>query len=278
MIASLQITALIENHSLRSDLFAEHGLSLWVQADGFSFLFDVGQSGAFIANARVLGIPLEKADAIVLSHGHYDHTGGLAFLAGDGGPGRICLHPAAVLPRYRRNESSPHKFVGMPAASAAFVDRRGSHVIWTSAATWLSGGIGITGTIRRTIDFEDAGNPFFLDLECATPDLIPDDQAVWVETEKGIVVLCGCAHAGVVNTLEQVRRETGNGLIHAVVGGLHLRGAGRDRIVRTVEALNRFGVRRLAAGHCTGEEAQACFAECFEGVLEPLSAGSVWDL
>jgi len=272
---SVAITVLVENRSSRRDLKTEHGLSLWIEADTLRILFDTGRTGAFLANAERSGVPASSADAVVLSHGHYDHSGGPAFWPEPTEPKRVYLHPAALLPRYSRQEHLPHRTIGMPAASKAFLDRLGPRVTWTSAATPVSGRIGITGAIRRRNDFEDVGGPLFLDPECTKPDTIPDDQALWIETKRGIVVVLGCAHAGVVNTLDQIREHLGERRFRAVIGGLHLRRAGRHRIARTVQALNDYGVGLLAVGHCTG---QAFPGGQYDGKAEQLLGGTVLHL
>ena len=109
MEPSVRITVLVENRSSRNDLKVEHGLSLWIEADGLRILFDTGQSGVFFTNAERLGVPVSSADTVVLSHGHYDHSGGLAFWPEATELKRLCLHPTAILPRYSRQEQPPHK-------------------------------------------------------------------------------------------------------------------------------------------------------------------------
>jgi len=278
MTPSVRITVLVEDLSSRGDLIAEHGLSLWVEADGVRLLFDTGQSGAFLANARALGIATERPNALVLSHGHYDHTGGLAFLSGDLQPARLYLHPDAVVPRYSRRSSASPKLIGMPSASAAAINRMGGRVVWTNEPTRISDRMGVTGLIPRNTTYEDPGGPFFLDPECPKPDRIPDDQALWIETPDGPVVVLGCAHAGVVNTLDYLAALLGATHFRAVVGGMHLLHANEERLHKTVGALKRYGVEVLAPCHCTGAAAMGRFEQVFSSEIVRLDAGATLNL
>lgn len=114
---------------------------------------------------------------------------------------------------------------------------------------------------------------FFLDPDCQIPDVLKDDQALWFNTQKGIVVLLGCAHAGVVNTVEYVAELTGAFNIHAVIGGMHLGSANQDRLRFTVSALQRYEVQVVAPCHCTGQTAMAYLAEHTGQVYRSCSMG-----
>ncbi|HOX39695.1 MAG TPA: MBL fold metallo-hydrolase [Candidatus Brocadiia bacterium] len=274
MSNSLRITVLIENKSSGPGLKAEHGLSMWVETGGFRFLFDTGQSSAFISNAAQLGIKVADADAVAISHGHYDHTGGLGALLKAFKPPAFHLHPNARRERYIRMGDPPHKSIGMPSHSLEEIGRVGIKAQWTTAPTRLTEKIGLTGPVPRLTDFEDVGGPFFMDAACGIPDDICDDQAAWVETEDGIVVLLGCAHSGVVNTLDYVSGILGERRIKAVIGGMHLLLADERRLRETISALRRYKVGLLAPCHCTGDHAIAYIREHFAGEVLQLGGGS----
>jgi 7,8-dihydropterin-6-yl-methyl-4-(beta-D-ribofuranosyl)aminobenzene 5'-phosphate synthase len=112
-----------------------------------------------------------------------------------------------------------------------------------------------TGPVPRVTDFEDTGGPFFLDAACQVPDPLLDDQALYFESPKGTVVLLGCAHSGVINTLRYIRQLTGGRPVHAVMGGMHLVSASEQRLNRTIHELREMGIRHLGPAHCTGRTA-----------------------
>lgn len=274
MTQPITITVLVENSSSRRDLEAEHGLSLWIEADGLRILFDTGQSAAFLANAGRLGVPLSDVDALVLSHGHYDHSGGLAVVRPDFEPSRVYLHPSAVLPKYRQCDRPPHKYIGMPPASAAVIERMRDRVTWTNAPTRISERVFVTGAIPRTSGFEDVGGPFFEEPECSKPDLMSDDQSLWIDTPEGLVICAGCCHAGLVNTLDYIRKVSGKSAVRAIIGGFHLVNASPDRLERTVEAVRQAEPGVIAACHCTGESAVDALKAAFGARMSLCSGGT----
>lgn len=255
MIRRWEMTVLVENKAGGSGLLAEHGLALWVEADGRNILFDTGQGLALTSNAGVLGIDLSKTDAVVLSHGHYDHTGGIGKVLDRLGGAALYVHPSAFDAKFGRWAGGTGSYIGSPIRSIDQIRPHVSEVVLTTGPTELADGIHVTGEIPRRNDFEDTGGPFFLDESCTKPDPLLDDQALYIESAKGVVVLLGCAHAGLVNTLEYVFELTGGKRIEAVLGGFHLVGASDERIARSIESLRRYDVQRIAPVHCTGWEA-----------------------
>ena len=165
MIKRLRVTVLADNCVAARDLLAEHGLSMLIEADGRRILFDTGQGKVLRANADALGISLSPLDAVVLSHGHDDHTGGLAGLLREVSPSAIFLHPAAVQPKYAKSENPPHRSIGMPESSRQALDAVQDRIVWTRSATEVVPGVWCTGEIPRLPVNGQTATGFFLDAD-----------------------------------------------------------------------------------------------------------------
>lgn len=269
------ITVLVEDTVGRRGLLAEHGLAFWIELGGKRVLFDTGQGMVLGDNARRLGIRLEEADAIVLSHGHYDHTGGLGDVLRLARGAPVYAHPAAGKPKYARNPDGTGRDIGMPDRDEA---RDQAAFVWVEGPIEVFEGLMLTGPVPRATDFEDTGGAFFKDSACTEPDDLADDQAAFVETGNGTCVILGCAHAGIINTLHYVRTLTGNRSIHTVVGGMHLLNASPFRMSRTVDELRRLELQRLLPCHCTGLAATARLWSEFPYGCAACPVGTVLDL
>ncbi|MBN2508353.1 MAG: MBL fold metallo-hydrolase [Verrucomicrobia bacterium] len=272
--ATLFLTTLVENTAHGRGLQGEHGLSFHLHSGGRSLVFDTGQSALLLKNADTLGVDLSGLDAIVLSHGHYDHTGGLPAVRDRAPRARLYLHPAALEPKFAGNPDGTSRPVGMEDAALQVVRQAGDSVVWTTQPTEILDGIFVTGEIPRQTAYEDTGGPFYLDAACRRADPLVDDQALFFDTKDGLVVVLGCAHAGVVNTLLHVQHVAPNRPIAVVVGGFHLLAAGEERMTETVAALGRWNLRRLAAGHCTGTAAVVRLWSAFPGRCASCAVGT----
>ncbi|MCP4600414.1 MAG: MBL fold metallo-hydrolase [Proteobacteria bacterium] len=252
---SVNITVLAEEMAHGLDLIAEHSWAVWIETNSRHVLFDVGQGAETALNARTLNIDLRKCDTIVLSHGHYDHTGGLVKALSMAPDSKIYAHPIAFEKKYALNNDGTSRYNGMPRLCREVLGSNPRALIKTLNPTDLGSGLWVTGEIPRKTKFEDAGGAYFVDPQCSKPDPIRDDQALFFESSHGLVVILGCAHAGAINTIEYVCKLADSNKIHAVLGGMHLIHASDDRVQSTIESLEYINPDFLGLSHCTGVEA-----------------------
>jgi len=279
MTPFMRLTILVENTALERRSLGEHGLAFWIEAGPKRVLFDTGQTPqVLVHNAERFGIDLAATDAVVLSHGHDDHTGGLEEVLRRTGDVPLFLHPGALTRRFSRKKDGSVHDIGAPhPLDEAFLGACTSSLVWTQEAAAVTHGLRVTGQVPRRTDFEDTGGDFYLDRGCAEVDPILDDQAIFFDTAEGTVVLLGCGHSGVVNTLYYVRELTGGRPVHAVIGGMHLNAASDARLDSTVEALRELEVGIIAPLHCTGPRAQARLALEFPDQWKPCHVGSSFE-
>lgn len=250
--AKLKITILVDNQA-GDDLTPEHGFSLWIDTGAVRIVFDTGQGPALAANAAKLGIDLEQTDILALSHGHYDHTGGIPHVLQASRKAKLCCHAGVVQPRYAMRNGTT-KSIRMPGTSMRAIDKMAEENLqWVSRARPIAKDIGLTGPIPRETSYEDTGGPFYLDPHGNRADPVEDDLALWIRTARGLIVCVGCCHAGIVNTLNHVFRLSGSNRLHALIGGFHLMNACSERLERTMTALRSFSPETVIPCHCTGE-------------------------
>lgn len=269
MLKYLDITVLVENQPVGRGLLGEHGIAFHLRADGNNVLFDTGQGLTLLHNADRLGIDLSALAAIVLSHGHYDHTGGLPGVLERCGAVDIFLHPETLRPKFNREG----KDIGAPASSLAALGRARC-VHSTERPTEIVPGLFVTGPIPRRNEIEDTGGPFYRDAGRRAEDPLTDDQALYALLPEGVVVILGCCHAGVLNTLEYISELTGGRPVHAVLGGTHLLRAGEERLAHTAGLLETLDVKVLAPNHCTGLNAQCYLRSRFPDRFVEAPAGT----
>ncbi len=248
-----KITIICENSvGSAKKAIGEHGFSCFIETSHGNFLFDTGQGAGFLRNSSVLDLDLESIDGIILSHGHYDHAGGLIEALGVAAPVKIYGHPDLFSDRLWVGEHEQLD-VGIPFSKQQ-LEQLGADFDLDSDFREISSGLWLTGEVPRINDFEN-GDPH---LQITSPDgelkpdPLADDCSVVIDSEKGLVLLLGCAHAGLVNIMHHVLEMTGRDRFHAVVGGLHLAPASDEQFAGTVSALRQFKVNRIGVGHCTG--------------------------
>lgn len=270
----ISLTVLAENTARGAGILGEHGLAYWIDTGTHRVLFDTGQGLALLNNAAVLGIDLAQADAIVLSHGHFDHVGGLEAALAVARQAALYLHPRAVEHKFTGTSPATARRISVPFVETEEFLHDERRVYAGREPVEVVPGIWATGEIPRLNDYEDTGGPFFLDQELTEPDPLLDDQSLFFNTGEGVVVVLGCAHAGVINTLDHVARLTGRGRIHTVLGGMHLENASPRRLQETLAALRRHDIQRLGPAHCTGWRVVARFQQEFPALCFQCAAGT----
>jgi len=272
VIRDLTITVLVDDTVVSSSLLSEHGLSLWVKADGHQLLFDTGQGRALLRNASTLGVPLELAETIILSHGHFDHVGGVEPALELCRSPMVLADPEALRLRYVRDSDGSVRQIGTALVWGDLARRCRPRL--DARPTHVTDDMVLSGRIPQLVDYEDTGDTFFLDEGLARPDRIEDEQALVLNGPSGLVVLMGCAHRGVVNTLRYVTQFFPDRPVAGVLGGMHLARAGPGRLRATIAELRRLKVARVAAGHCTGQRALRLLAEAYQERFRHLLAGT----
>lgn len=251
----MDIIRIVVDNRAADGFVAEHGFSLWVETGERTILFDTGNEEALSANLKTWGLDLRQLSDLVLSHGHYDHTGGVGTVLETQSNIEVYLHQAAMQPRYVR-ENGGARPVRMPHDSMqALWGLEDDSIHWLTRPLNITGRAGLSGPIPRHTSYEDSGGAFYFDPGGEWPDPIEDDNALWLNTRAGLVICVGCSHAGIINTIEAVRTVSGESSVHAVVGGLHLLHASPERLEKTAQRLEDLEIERIVACHCTGDEA-----------------------
>ena len=254
----LQITILCENSVGRAiPAIGEHGFACWLKIDGKHYLVDTGQGLGIINNAQVLGLKFDQLSAAVISHGHYDHAGGLDQVLRHTGALEVFAHPDIFAERYSQ-ASHTLRFLGVPQRRE-LLETLGAQFTFTPAFQQIGENVYVTGAITRRNDFEH-GDANLVQRNMAgdfEADPFDDDMAVVIDSPRGLVVVLGCAHAGIINTLDHVCEHFQRQEVYAVVGGTHLGPVSVEQFDRTLEDLKRFNIQKLGVSHCTGQRRAA---------------------
>lgn len=260
----IKLTTLSENTTSRPATLGEEGLSILIETGTSVILLDTGQTTSVVHNAAALGVDLTSIDKIVLSHEHFDHTGGLrSVLQTVRRPIDIVCHPNIWGAKYAVNKEGSERFIGVPFQRAE-LESLGARFVQSRAPVELDHRIGTLGEVPMTTAFESLDSHLFVKgVAGLRQDDLLDDLAMVIDTDDGLVVVSGCAHGGIINTLRQAQKLTGVEKVRSVVGGSHLVGSSDERVWQTVASLKEMNVGQLGLCHCTSQPAAAIMAREF---------------
>ncbi|MEA4893057.1 MAG: MBL fold metallo-hydrolase [Peptococcaceae bacterium] len=281
----VKLTIVVENTvampflpEVKAGMLAEHGLAVLIEGEMGRWLYDTGRGSALAPNLKTLGVEADSLEGVILSHGHLDHVSGLTdLLKARTKPLPVYVHPGIFVRRFNKvgEELRP---VGTKTSQAE-LEALGACFHFNEEATSPAPGLWLTGEIPRRNPVETIREPFFVEGgQGLEPDLIWDEQALVIEGDKGLLVLTGCAHAGIVNILTRVKEILPDRKIRGVMGGLHLLNAGRQRLELTIETLRAEEVEFVAVGHCTGFRETAAIAEAFPQSFKGMNAGASFEV
>lgn len=232
----------------RQGILAEHGLSLYIEENGKKYLFDTGQSGVFLKNADELGVDLGTLDGIILSHGHYDHCGGLAEYAKRYRLPRIYVRKEAFEKKYHQKGQNCRK-IGIPWEEELIREQ----AVFTKEWEELSENIFVLGKIPHKNEFESIAEGMLVERNGKRlPDQFTDEQMLVIRNEQGLNIFLGCSHAGVINALSYVEEKFPDEHIHILLAGMHLSQAEPKLLQRTLDELEKREIDMIMPVHCTG--------------------------
>ena len=256
----------------------EWGLSFYIEAQGHKILFDTGMTSLASENARLAKIDLSSIDTLVLSHGHNDHTGGLADFLKYTGDVPVISHPDIWTKKYVQENQNSLDYIGIPVCREE-LESRGAQFHLTTKTFEICQSIITTGEVELNNPYEKIDGDLLVktagEFYC---DPMMDDLSLIIQTDRGLVVITGCAHRGIVNTLQHAQKITGDQRILFAIGGFHLYQASQERLDWTVQTLLSMGIQKVSPCHCTGFHAMAQIYQNMPEQYQPIYAGSVIEL
>lgn len=253
-----RITILCENLVGKLIGSGEHGFSAFIETDQGNYLFDTGRGHSIVGNALALNKDLRTIQKIFLSHGHYDHTGGLPEVLKLRGNVDVHAHPHVFLERIavlEENGKETKRFVGIPYKTA-YLESLGANFILNTDFTEVEKGMFLTGEVPRKTTFEKPDPRLFSEMNGeTTQDIFLDDQSLILDTQRGFILILGCAHSGMINIILHVINKIRKEKFHAILGGTHLDFLTPEQLEESIKFLKKMEVEKIGVSHCTGMRA-----------------------
>jgi len=262
-------------------ILGEHGLSVLIEQEGTTLLFDTGQGKSILNNLECLKKDPGRIGAIALSHGHYDHTGGLKQVLQRCGPVDVFCHPGVFSERFaviKTEVGNTYRSAGIPFQRAE-LEALGARFIFNTAWSEIKPGVYLCGEVPRTNAFEKDDQRLKVRASDGyEQDTIADDQCLVLESAHGLVIILGCAHSGVINTLNHVTAQFPGKAVHTLIGGTHIGFLSDDQIEETIQALKQFPLQKIGVSHCTGLVPAMRLMQAFGERFFFANAGSVLEI
>lgn len=251
---SIKATVLSENCVFRNiGAIAEHGWAVYIETEYGNFLFDTGQGKAIINNAVHFKKDFSNLKGVIISHHHYDHTGGLLSVLEQTGKIKVYAHPDIFKNSYVR-EKTHDRNIGIPFRRE-ILESKGAEFIFNTDITEIVPNMLISGEIPRKTSFEMGDKKLLIKTEGVyIQDKIIDDQTLVLDTTRGLFIILGCSHSGIINIIHYIIKKTGKKRIHTIIGGTHLGPASEKTREESIQALKQFDIERIGVSHCTGLE------------------------
>ena len=273
-----KITCVVDNNAQENTgLQSEHGLSFWIETEYGNLIFDTGQTSAALAlNLGLLSLKIQDAAALALSHAHYDHTGGLDVVLSQNKHLKIYAHSDLFQPRYSLRDGEYHS-IGIAITQEELSRRAELHL--SREPQEIFPNLWTTGEISPRPEAEGRSAHHFIRVKGEwKPDPYLDDLSLVLKTSAGLVVICGCCHAGLLNTLLHVQKLF-SGPIISILGGTHLNSTSEAELHHVTETLEtRHPNINLYLNHCTGQKSQVFLANRFGTRVKAFPAGATLEI